>query len=157
MPDSGALHLAEIFLSGLLEQLPAEDDSKLSSPRYEFVAGVRELLRSEMPISVTEEVMEEVADDFFNCLPEEIRERVSQDIERRWGTSLRSFEAWLLPDLPWGEVAAAEILPFAQVTREALAQLGEEQAELIQALEQTPSAPLIQEVSNIAFPPLAGV
>ena len=47
------------------------------------------------------------------------------------------FKAFLLPDLPWGEDYASEILPFAQVHGEVLRRWGGEYAALAEKLEQT--------------------
>ncbi len=131
-----ALHLAEIFLSGLL--CPVTKEQKPGrSPQYDFVSGVRSVLLGTIPISEAQSVGEEIAKEVFQQLPSEVQERVNTDIKRRWGESFRYFEAFLLPDLPWGEDATAEMLPFAQVTGDVLRRWGGEYAELAEELEQT--------------------
>ena len=138
--ETGALYLAEIFLSGLLcpVVLTTEQPQKCQiSPQYDFVEGVRNVLLGTIPISEAQEIGEKVATEIFRQLPMEVQERVSADIERRFGESLSYFEAFLIPDLPWGEDATAEILPFARVTGQVLRRWGREYAALAEELERS--------------------
>jgi hypothetical protein len=77
-----------------------------------------------------EGVMEKVADDVLNQLPETVRQQLSADIAQRLGRSPRSFEALLVPGLldhlPLDDEMRSELLPFAEITGEVLQQLGEE-------------------------------
>jgi formylglycine-generating enzyme required for sulfatase activity len=116
---TNALYLAEIFLSRLLRSIDSH---------YDFVEGVREVLLKTIPISEAQAVGEEVAEAVFQQLPPEVQERVNADISRRFGEALSYFEAFLIPDLPWGASAASEIFPFARVGRQVLEQWGEEYA-----------------------------
>ncbi len=148
LQETGALYLAEIFLSGLLRpvSIAAEPDQKLSTTQqYDFVEGVRNVLLGAIPISEAREVGEEIATTIFKQLPAEVQERVNADIVRRWGESLSYFEAFLMPDLPWGDDAAVEMLPFAQVTGDVLRRWGGKYAELAEELEQkrTPPEPVV--------------
>jgi formylglycine-generating enzyme required for sulfatase activity len=136
---TGALYLAEIFLSGLLSPVENHAQNLKSTQQYNFVEGVRSVLLGGIPISEGREVGEEIATAMFQQLPADVQERVNADIARRWGQSLSYFEAFLLPDLPWGEDAAAEMLPFAQVNGEVLRRWGGEYAALAERLEQTTS------------------
>ncbi|WP_287452974.1 formylglycine-generating enzyme family protein [Leptolyngbya sp. UWPOB_LEPTO1] len=134
-----ALYLAEIFLSGLLHPIDAH---------YDFVEGVREVLLKTIPISEAQAVGEEVTEAVFKQLPSEVQKRVNADISRRFGEGLSYFEAFLIPDLPWGESAASEIFPFARVGRQVLAQWGEEYtawAEELAGSSQVSEIPLLQE------------
>jgi formylglycine-generating enzyme required for sulfatase activity len=133
---TGALYLAEIFLSGLLSPVANRTQNLKSTQQYNFVEGVRSVLISGIPISEAREVGEEIATAMFQQLPADVQERVNADIARRWGESLSYFEAFLLPDLPWGEDYAAEMLPFAQVNREVLRRWGGEYTALAERLEQ---------------------
>ena len=140
-----ALPLAEIFLSGLISCQSLVNSERLigSSAKggkvrqYDFVDGVRDVLLGAIPISEALEVGEEVATAIFRQLPPEVQKRVTADIERRYGESLSYFEAFLIPDLPWGEEARAEIFPFAKVNGEVLRRWGGEYAALAEELEQT--------------------
>jgi CheY-like chemotaxis protein len=148
LQETAALYLAEIFLSGLLRpvSIAAEPDQKLSTTQqYDFVEGVRNVLLGAIPISEAREVGEEIATTIFKQLPAEVQDRVNADITRRWGESLSYFEAFLMPDLPWGEDAAAEMLSFAQVTGNVLRRWGGKYAELAAELEQkrTPPEPVV--------------
>jgi AAA-like domain/CHAT domain len=137
--DTGALYLAEIFLSGLLmpdENVEARDLKQPAKQRYNFGVGVRDELLASIPISEARQVGDEIAEQLFRQLPQEIQQRVSEDIERRYGESLSYFEAFLVPDLPWGADATAEMLPFARVTGQVLRRWGGEYAELAQLIER---------------------
>jgi formylglycine-generating enzyme required for sulfatase activity len=136
--ETGALYLAEIFLSGLLRSVPQEtgqNQNGKSAQPYDFVDGVRDVLLGTIPISEAQEVGEEVAEAIFKRLPQDIQERINADIERRFGDSLSYFEAFLIPDLPWGDEVATEIWPFAQVTKQVLRRWGGDYAALADALE----------------------
>jgi formylglycine-generating enzyme required for sulfatase activity len=140
LQETGALALAEIFLSGLLRPMPmaeGQDQGDRATQSYDFVEGVRDILLGAIPISEAQEIGEEVATVIFRQLPPEIQERVAADIERRFGDSLSYFEAFLIPDLPWGKDARAEILPFARVTGQVLRRWGGDYAALAEELEQT--------------------
>jgi formylglycine-generating enzyme required for sulfatase activity len=134
---TGALYLAEIFLSGLLCPVKKQAQNLTATPQYDFAEGVRSFLLGGIPISEAREVGEEFATAIFKQLPANVQERVNADIVRRWGESLSYFDAFLLQNLPWGEDYAAEILPFAQVTGEVLRRWGGEYAVLAETLEQT--------------------
>jgi formylglycine-generating enzyme required for sulfatase activity len=146
---TGALYLAEIFLSGLLSPAENRTQKLKSTQQYNFVEGVRSVLLGGIPISEGREVGEEIATAIFKQLPADVQERVNADIARRWGESLSYFEAFLLPDLPWGEDYAAEMLPFAQVHGEVLRRWGREYAALAERLEQVKSSQLPQPIVEI--------
>ena len=144
--ETGALYLAEIFLSGLLRPAPmnlGSTPNQATSQRYDFVEGVRDVLLGTIPISEAQAIGEEVAEAIFKKLPREVQERVNEDIKRRFGEALSYFEAFLIPDLPWGKDAKAEIFPFAQVTSQVLKRWGGEYVELAELLEGSQLEPLI--------------
>ncbi|MEI6064380.1 MAG: SAV_2336 N-terminal domain-related protein, partial [Pseudanabaena sp. ELA748] len=134
LQETAALYLAEIFLSGLLCPVATDDQSKQT--QYNFVEGVRKQLLGAIPISEARDVGEDIAEQMFKQLPQEVQERVNADIARRKNESLKYFDAFLLPDLPWGEAAGAEMMPFAQVTSEVLRFWGGQYATLAEELEQ---------------------
>ncbi|MBD2143800.1 formylglycine-generating enzyme family protein [Sphaerospermopsis sp. FACHB-1194] len=111
--------LAEIFMSGLLELRLVSEENQPEIWRYEFVKGVREvLLRS---IRKTE------VDAVF--------ETVSQYIAQKAGIQIKNFQALLFANSDWDENTTAEILPFAEITKEVLQNLGGDYARLAQQLE----------------------
>jgi formylglycine-generating enzyme required for sulfatase activity len=134
LPESteptNALYLAEIFLSGLLCPV---------SSHYDFVEGVREVLLGTIPISEAQATGEKITEAVFKQLPPEVQERVNADISRRFGDALSYFEAFLIPDLPWGEALDGEILPFARVTRQVLKRWGGEYAAWAEELAGSPA------------------
>ena len=134
LQETAALYLAEIFLSGLL--CPVATDDKSKQTQYNFVEGVRKQLLGAIPISEARDVGEDIAEQMFKQLPQEVQERVNADIARRKHESLKYFDAFLLPDLPWGDVAGVEMMPFAQVTSEVLRFWGGQYARLAEELEQ---------------------
>ncbi|MEQ8463922.1 SAV_2336 N-terminal domain-related protein [Coleofasciculus sp. E1-EBD-02] len=183
LPESGQIHIAEVFMSGLLRPIlegngnspdgenlspnlsPARREALNASPSYPFVEasyagkgagglsfshqsepiyydfqpGVRELLLDSIPISDTDEVLEQV----------------SQFIARKAGVSIKSFTAFLSPYAKWDETVQKQIAPFAQVTRQVLRRLGGEYAALAEQLERR--SPVIPDISDDAvsgFPPL---
>ena len=100
---------------------------------------MRELLLDSIPISDTDEVLEQV----------------SQFIARKAGVSIKSFTAFLSPYAKWDETVQKQIAPFAQITRQVLRRLGGEYAALAEQLEQR--SPVIPDVSDneaSGFPPL---
>ncbi|MEQ8971721.1 MAG: SAV_2336 N-terminal domain-related protein [Coleofasciculus sp. C1-SOL-03] len=180
LPESGQIHVAEVFMSGLLTPSLAlkGDSTDLSWVRsrhlsassakalttnskvsdiplqvagglsfshqsepiyYDFQPGVRELLLDSIPISDTDEVLEQV----------------SQFIARKAGVSIKSFTAFLSPYAKWDETVQQQIAPFAQVTRQVLRRLGGEYAALAEQLERR--SPVVSDVSDneaSGFPPL---
>jgi formylglycine-generating enzyme required for sulfatase activity len=151
LPQSNTVHVAEIFLSGLLRPvLPAFDvtDSRVVRSRYEFEPEVRKLLIGAVPVYKTEGVMEKVADDALSRLPDEIRRQLTEDIAQRLGRSPRSFEAFLVPDLlnnlPLDDETRLELLPFAAVGCETLQWMGGEYAAIADQLARVPVEPTPQ-------------
>ena len=161
--ETGALHLAEIFLSGLLYPvaMSAEPDRKPgTTQQYDFVEGVREVLLGAIPISEAQAVGESIATQIFRQLPQAVQDRVNEDIARRFGESPGYFQAFLVPDLDWGEDAAAEMLPFARVTGQVLRRWGGNYAALAESLERggVPTTEVFEDASPstlpVSFPPL---
>ena len=157
-----ALPLAEIFLSGLIRRLqPTQEQSTLDvslhseKGHYDFVEGVRDILLGTIPISEAHEVGEQIARQFFKQLPRSVQERVAEDIEQRFGTSigfLGHFQAFLIVNLPWGETIQSEVLPFAQVTKEVFRRWGSEYEAFAEQLARVPVIPKGMDLSG--FPPL---
>lgn len=150
LPESSPLHVAEVFLSGLIERMKPEteaaDRPKQRSQgslfdqqrHYRFVDGVRELLVDTVRTDSAEEVLNEV----------------SAYIGSKLGKSIYSFMALLrLKDEL--ETAGSEFLEFANVTKQALRRLGGQYAELVEAVET--EEVVVQSaapVNAVEYPPL---
>lgn len=113
VPKSSTVQVAEVFLSGMLEL--AAGDADPERRRYEFVAGVRELLLGMIPR--------------WEALT--VVEQVSGFVARRLGVSLREFEAMILGEGD-GELDE-DVRAFAEVTKEVLGRLG---YEVLQEIKQ---------------------
>jgi formylglycine-generating enzyme required for sulfatase activity len=166
LPQSSTVHIAEVFLSGLLQPKYSASDTVNSNARsrYKFDPAVRQLLIGAVPVYATEGVMEKVADDVLSQLPETVRRQLSADIERRLGRSPRSFEAFLVPELldnlPLDDETRLELLPFAEITGEVLRQLGQDYEAVADRLTRAPVVEATLEAApQVAttfgeFPPL---
>ena len=133
--ETGALPLAEIFLSGLLVPVATAAPTTPPGAAYDFVQGVRDVLLGAIPISEAKAVGDDIATQIFRQLPQSVQDRVDADIARRFGESLGYFQAFLIPDLDWGEAAATEIFPFARVTGQVLRRWGGDYAAMAERLE----------------------
>ncbi|MFB2879588.1 SAV_2336 N-terminal domain-related protein [Floridanema aerugineum] len=140
LPESSPVHLAEVFMSGLLR---AVESNNATNKTYDFVEGVRECLIDATPISETETVLEQL----------------TEFVAEKTGLALHDFTAFLAADSAWDESIRGEIIPFARITREVLQRLGGEYAQLVESASQKqvisePVSPA--EVTNwlAEFPPL---
>ncbi|MBR8839317.1 MAG: SUMF1/EgtB/PvdO family nonheme iron enzyme [Stigonema ocellatum SAG 48.90 = DSM 106950] len=123
LKQSGQIHVAEVFMSGLL-RLPQEDTNP-NYIEYEFIEGVRELLLDSVPISKTTEVLE----------------KVSEFIAERVGLSVTDFEARLLTSQGENSPENANIRPFAQLKAQVLRRLGGVYADLAEKLDPANKTP----------------
>ncbi|QDL11030.1 hypothetical protein DP113_26730 [Brasilonema octagenarum UFV-E1] len=116
LPQSSQIHVAEVFMSGLLKPLtPIHQNTDADYIEYEFVEGIRELLLESVPVSKTISVID----------------NVSEFVAKRLGLSVREFEARLLVPASGGEDSVeTKIRPFAQLKAQVLRQLGGEYARL---------------------------
>jgi formylglycine-generating enzyme required for sulfatase activity len=162
LPESTTVHVAEIFLSGLVRLLLLPEGE--TRKRYEFVPGVRELLIGAVPVRRTADVVEVVAQDIFDQFSAEVRDAISREMVDRFGSSLRRFKAFLVPGLIEGlsldEGEKSKLISFGSIATSTLRMLGGEYAELVQALEMS-SAPFVTAESvvvevepEVEFPPL---
>ncbi len=149
LPESSPLHVAEVFLSGLIERVKPEagevDRSKGVSQgslfdqqrHYRFVEGVRELLVDTVRTDSAEEVLNEV----------------SAYIGSKLGKSIYSFMA-LLRLKEELKTAGSEFLEFANVTKQALRRLGGQYAELVAAVETETVVQSLAPDNKVDYPPL---
>jgi len=118
--DVQPVHIAEVYSSGLLEEVKPDKSKPDALVRYDFVNEVRGLLNKITPLDETLGVIE----------------ALSQRIARTLGFEIRSFTALLSPKSNWSEEEKDAILPFAQIATEVLHRLGGDYAELAQLVEQ---------------------
>jgi formylglycine-generating enzyme required for sulfatase activity len=115
LPSSHQVHVAEVFMSGLLEP-----QSQAEPLWYEFVSGVRERLQASVP--KTEALM--------------VLDKVSQYIAERAGLSIKSFAALLVQHSERGATVGQEVQRFAEITTDVLRRLGGDYAALAATLER---------------------
>ncbi|WPB77153.1 SAV_2336 N-terminal domain-related protein [Archangium violaceum] len=123
LPEAGQVHLAEVFLSGLLEEVgPPGGTGDPEQVQYDFRPGVREVLLASVPPA------ESIA----------TLQSVSKYVEERLGQTL-DFPAMLADPTKFGDEQLDESLkPFARVAAAVLRQLGGEYASLATRLEGLP-------------------
>jgi hypothetical protein len=120
LPESRQVHLAEVWLSGLIDR-PTEIDNKAraDSMEYLFVHGVRELLLHNLRLSETIDVL--------NTVSGYIGERLGQPLD---------FAALVADPTTTGELQIAQgYQAFARVAASALRRFGGQYADLAQRLE----------------------
>lgn len=124
LPDSTQIHVAEVFISGLLKRIPI---SRLDNPdyiTYEFVDGVRELLRDFVPPNKQISVIDEVSEFIAKAL------NLSRD----------KFEAQILK-YQENDALEKQIRPFAELKAQVLRQLGG---------DYSPDAEQLEEINKIS-------
>ncbi|MEO0537660.1 MAG: formylglycine-generating enzyme family protein [Cyanobacteria bacterium P01_A01_bin.123] len=141
LPESTPLHLAEIFMSGLVERTDdstGEGSSSYSQPTYDFLPDVREPLIASVPTPVKEAVLD----------------RVSQYIGKKLNRSIYSFTALLQLENELGEATGSDLLKFANLAKQVLQQMGGDYAALVDTLDRpVESGSLIQRPA-FEIPPL---
>ena len=137
LSESTPLHVAEIFMSGLIER-EEPGQSQNGKPTYDFVPDVREPLIASVPIPVKETVLD----------------RVSQYIGEKLNRSIYSFTALLQLEKELGEAAGSDLLKFATLAKQVLQQMGGDYAALVDALEQPSSGVSPGKRTDFEIPPL---
>ncbi|NEQ70146.1 MAG: formylglycine-generating enzyme family protein [Symploca sp. SIO2D2] len=125
LPESRQVHVAEVFMSGLLQPQSGVETKHLV--RYEFVEGIRNLLVDSVPIPDVDAVLE----------------IISQYIARRAGLSINNFAALLSPYAKWDQATEREVMPFARIATQVLRRLGGEYAALSEQLERSSQINLV--------------
>lgn len=120
LPESQQVHVAEVFLGGLLKPLSEiEVDTDPNYVQYGFINGVRELLVDSVPTSSVLNVVEEV----------------SKFVAKKVGLSLSDFAAVLRNPEEIDDIEVIEqVQPFAMVTAEVLRRLGGEYEKVAEKL-----------------------
>ncbi|WNG53412.1 tetratricopeptide repeat protein [Archangium gephyra] len=123
LPEASQVHLAEVFLSGLLEEAgPPAGTTDPEQVQYDFRPGVREVLLASVPLAESIDTLQSV----------------SRYVEERLGQTL-DFQAMLAdPTAFGGEQLDEPLKPFARVAAAVLRQLGGEYASLATRLEGMP-------------------
>jgi hypothetical protein len=122
LDKSSQVHVAEVFLGGILKPLsPINEDVEADKIQFDFTDGVRDLLLDGVPLTESTEVLR----------------RVSEYIAARVGLSVDEFTAMLVnPGLVDGS-SGVLVRPFAQITAKVLKRLGGKYAELAEEMEQS--------------------
>jgi formylglycine-generating enzyme required for sulfatase activity len=108
LPQSRQVHVAEVFMGGLLDAVPPPPDQLHRPPQYRFAEAVREKLIDAVPISKTTQVIE----------------TVSEYISERLGLGTKSFAA-LITACPQLEPDQQRVIqPFAELALSTLRRLG---------------------------------
>ncbi|MDJ0695214.1 formylglycine-generating enzyme family protein [Mastigocoleus sp. MO_188.B34] len=136
LKESMQVHVAEVFMSGLLKR-----DKATNTANYDFVevegVGVRDLLTESVPTPDVDQVLHEV----------------SQYIAKKAGISIKNFAALLSPDPEWDDETKEKIKQdtsiqsFAKITTDVLKRLGGEYAEFAEYLKE-------KSQKSGTFPPL---
>jgi WD40 repeat protein/nucleoside phosphorylase len=122
LPRSLQVHVAEVFLGGLLKPLVEVDaQSNPDLVPYEFMDGARDVLLDSVPTTEVVNVMQEV----------------SQFVAERLGLTLDAFMGVLKNPQETGDLdVVSQSRPFALVTAQILRKLGGGYAQFAQELEQ---------------------
>jgi hypothetical protein len=123
LPESSQVHVAEVFLGGILKPVsPIDADTNPDTIQYDFADGVRDLLLDSVPLPKSVEVLREV----------------SKYVTERAGLSINDFTAVLAdPTLPInGATGDLQVRPFARLTAQVLKRFGGRYTELAEQLEQ---------------------
>ena len=120
--QSRQVHLAEVFLGGLLKPLTAiAPDTNPDRVQYDFFEGVREVLLVSLPLPDSVDVLD----------------AVSKFVASRMGLSLEAFAAVLRnPQQGQAGELAGQMRPFARVTAQVLKRMGGEYAKFAVELER---------------------
>ncbi len=117
--NSNAVHVAEIFFSGILRRL--NDDPDPEKRLYDFEEG----LRAKFNDTLSKQEITGVID------------KISAYLARRVGVSIRDFRAMLaVPSEQLESPLASEISEFARISKEVLQGLGKEYADFVSALDK---------------------
>ena len=136
LKNSQQVHVAEVFLGGLLKPLSEiEVDTEPDYVQYGFIDGVRELLFDSVPTSSVLNVVEEV----------------SKFVARKVGLSLSEFAAVLRnPEEISDSEVVEQVQPFAMVTAQILRRLGGEYVKIADAMRFKSSIDAIKNLEKIS-------
>ncbi|MEO1068277.1 MAG: SAV_2336 N-terminal domain-related protein, partial [Cyanobacteria bacterium J06638_6] len=126
--DAGSVHVAEVFMGGLMQArtVPASEPGKPLTLEFDFAHGVRTILSDSVPRSVSTSVLN----------------AVSSYIAERLGLNIKTFDALLKIDFQDVPGADDMVIPFKAVATQILERMGGEYAVLsAQLITQPKIAP----------------
>ena len=133
LPESQQIHVAEVFMGGIMERIP---NSK--PPQYRFIREIREELIVAVPISKTIRVLD----------------TVSAYISERLGKGVKSFQALILLLHELKAEERSEVEHFAEIGLDTLEKLGSEQRAMADRLRQFINTPPVVDTPKQAnWPP----
>jgi hypothetical protein len=122
LDKSSQVHVAEVFLGGILKPLSSVDeDEEADKIQFDFADGVRDLLLDGVPLTESKEVLR----------------RVSEYVAARVGLSVDEFTGMLVNPALGDRSSGVVVRPFAQITAKVLKRLGGKYAELAEELERS--------------------
>jgi formylglycine-generating enzyme required for sulfatase activity len=133
LPQSQQVHVAEVFMGGLMELI-----TNIDPPQYQFIKDVRETIVDAVPTIKTMSVID----------------TVSAYISQRLGLGIKNFAA-LIADPALTTAQKEELQPFAEIALSTLKRLGGDYRVMAERLEQhliVPEEKPIAEFSN--WPPI---
>ncbi|MDZ8236677.1 MAG: SAV_2336 N-terminal domain-related protein [Nostoc sp. ChiQUE01a] len=121
LDKSSQVHVAEVFLGGILKPLSSVDEyEEADKIQFDFADGVRDLLLDGVPLTESTEVLR----------------KVSEYVAARVGLSVDEFTAMLVNPGLGDRSSGVLVRPFAQITAKVLRRLGGKYAELAEEIEQ---------------------
>ncbi|MEJ6485300.1 SAV_2336 N-terminal domain-related protein [Nostoc punctiforme UO1] len=122
LQKSSQVHVAEVFLGGILKPLSSvNEDVEADKIQFNFADGVRDLLPDEVPLTESTEVLR----------------KVSEYVGQKVGLSVDEFTAMLINPELVDSSSGVLVRPFAQITAKVLRRLGGKYAELAEEIEQS--------------------
>jgi formylglycine-generating enzyme required for sulfatase activity len=140
LPEAQQVHVAEVFMGGLVRMTRAPRADKAPLVTYDFVSDkVRDLLTDAVAVPKTAAVLD----------------AVSAYLSARLNLSTRTLEALLVPNAEVDAEGQAQVRPFAALARRTLCRLGRDYAQWVAQLEAGPAAPSATPslVTPSGFPP----
>jgi formylglycine-generating enzyme required for sulfatase activity len=121
---AGPVHVAEVFMGGLMQArtVSGTEPGKPPSLEFDFAPGVRTILSDAVPRSVTATVLN----------------AVSSYIAERLGLNIKTFDALLRLDFQGDRQAEDLVIPFAEVAAQILERMGGEYAVIAAQLSIQP-------------------
>ncbi|MBD2492361.1 SAV_2336 N-terminal domain-related protein [Aulosira sp. FACHB-615] len=122
LPQSTQVHVAEVFLGGILKPLSSVHEGvEADNVQFDFIDGVRDLLLNGVPLTESTEVLR----------------KVSEYVAQRAGLSVDEFAAMLMNPGLVDSFNGVLVRPFAEITAKVLRRFGGNYAELAEEIEQS--------------------
>ena len=121
LPEATQVHIAEVFMGGILRPIENSGIDTSRTPYYEFIGDIRSILNQGLPRSEVEALLD----------------RVSEYIAQKAGLTTRTFTALLAHEAHSNTGRDhAEVREFARITREVLQRLGGTQRAWLASIKQ---------------------